>query len=142
MGVCVTDKSIGMNAKLKRLKRRYEYAKKEYEDALKDYESSEELRLAAIHEPKVNLLNIMHWSAYMQGARKAFLYVMEHDKDYDNKVYRDAVFKLITSDLRYMGMFLIENHTICFRNHKRDKKGKLVSCEAYFAEKITLYREV
>lgn len=131
-----------MDAKLKRLKRHYEYAKAEYEKALKNHESSEELRLAAIHEPKVNVLNIMHWSAYMQGARKAFLYVMEHEKDYDSKVYRDAVFNLITSDLRYMGMFLTESHTICFRNHKRDKKGKLISCEAYFAEKITLYREV
>lgn len=122
--------------------RKLEYYKERYLDALKAFESEEELRLAALHEPKVNLLNIQHWSAYMQGARRAFLYLMEHENDYDNKIYRDAVFRLITSDLRYMGMFLTESHTICFRNHKRDKKGKLVSCEAYFAEKITIYKEV
>lgn len=122
--------------------RTLEYYKERYLDALKAFESEEELRLAALHEPKVNLLNIQHWSAYMQGARRAFLYVMEHEHDYDNNIYRDAVFRLITSDLRYMGMFLTESHTICFRNHKRDKKGKLVSCEAYFAEKITIYKEV
>lgn len=119
-----------------------EYYKEKYLEALKHFESEEELRLAALHEPKVNLLNIQHWSAYMQGARRAFLYVMEHGDDYDNKVYRDAVFRLITSDLRYMGMFLTESHDICYRNHKRDKKGKLISCEAYFAEKIVIYKEV
>lgn len=122
--------------------RKLEYHKERYLEALKEFESEEELRLAALYEPKVNLLNIQHWSAYMQGARKAFLYVMEHGDDYDNKVYRDAVFRLITSDLRYMGMFLTESHTICFRNHVQNKKGKLISVEAYFAEKVTIYREV
>lgn len=122
--------------------RNLEYYKEKYLEALKHFESEEELRLAALHEPKVNLLNIQHWSAYMQGARRAFLYVMEHGDDYDNKVYLDAVFRLITSDLRYMGMFLTESHDICYRNHKRDKKGKLISCEAYFAEKVVIYKEV
>ena len=122
--------------------RNLEYYKEKYLEALKHFESEEELRLAALHEPKVNLLNIQHWSAYMQGARRAFLYVMEHGDDYDNKVYRDAVFRLITSDLRYMGMFLTESHDICYRNHKRDKKGKLISCDAYFAEKVVIYKEV
>ena len=122
--------------------RNMEYYKEKYLEALKHFESEEEIRLAALHEPKVNLLNIQHWSAYMQGARRAFLYVMEHGDDYDNKVYRDAVFRLITSDLRYMGMFLTESHDICYRNHKRDKKGKLISCEAYFAEKVVIYKEV
>ena len=122
--------------------RNLEYYKEKYLEALKHFESEEELRLAALHEPKVNLLNIQHWSAYMQGARRAFLYVMEHGDDYDNKVYRDAGFLLITSDLRYMGMFLTESHDICYRNHKRDKKGKLISCEAYFAEKVVIYKEV
>lgn len=122
--------------------RNLEYYKEKYLEALKHFESEEELRLVALHEPKVNLLNIQHWSAYMQGARRAFLYVMEHGDDYDNKVYRDAVFRLITSDLRYMGMFLTESHDICYRNHKRDKKGKLISCEAYFAEKVVIYKEV
>lgn len=122
--------------------RKLEYYKEKYLEALKHFESEEEHRLAALHEPKVNLLNIQHWSAYMQGARRAFLYVLEHGDDYDNKVYRDAVFRLITSDLRYMGMFLTESHDICYRNHKRDKKGKLISCEAYFAEKIVIYKEV
>ena len=129
-------------AKQSKAERKLERCKNLYLEALKAFESEEELRLAALHQPKVNLLNIQHWSAYMQGARKAFLYIMEHEGDYDNKVYRDAVFRLITSDLRYMGMFLTESHDICYRNHKRDKKVKLISCEACFAEKVVLYKEV
>lgn len=129
-------------AKQSKAERKLERCKNLYLEALKAFESEEELRLAALHQPKVNLLNIQHWSVYMQGARKAFLYIMEHEGDYDNKVYRDAVFRLITSDLRYMGMFLTESHDICYRNHKRDKKGKLISCEAYFAEKVVIYKEV
>lgn len=122
--------------------RNLERRKRDYLEALKQFESEEEQRLAALHEPKVSLNNIIQWSAYMQGARKAFLYMMEHESDYDNKIYRDAVFKLITSELRYMGMFLTQSNEICFRNHKRDKKGKLVSVEAYFAEKVIIYKEV
>ena len=87
-------------AKQSKGERRLERFNRDYIEALKAFESEEELRLAALHEPKVSLLNIQHWSAYMQGARKAFLYIMEHEGDYDNKVYRDAVFRLITSDLR------------------------------------------
>ena len=129
-------------AKQSKAERKLERCKNLYLEALKAFESEEELRLAALHQPKVNLLNIQHWSAYMQGARKAFLYIMEHEGDFGNKVYRDAVFRLITSDLRYMGIFLTESHEICFRNQKRDKKGKLISCEAYFAEKFVIYKEV
>ena len=38
--------------------RNLEYYKEKNLEALKAFESEEELRLAALHEPKVNLLNI------------------------------------------------------------------------------------
>lgn len=123
-------------------KKRLETYKRLYLEALKSFESEEELRLAALHQPKVSLLNIHHWSAYLQGARKALLYILEHGDEFDNKVYLNAVLKLATSDLRYTGMFITQSHPICFRNHQRDKKGKLISVEAYFAEPITIYQEV
>lgn len=50
--------------------------------------------------------------------------------------------RLITSDLRYMDMFLTKSHEMRFKNHQHDKNGKLVKVEAYFAEKVTVYREV
>ena len=128
--------------KSSKAKKHLEYCKKEYLKALEHFESCEEERLAALHEPKVNLQNIIQWSAYMQGARQALLWMLEHEDEFDNKVYKQAALKLITSELRYVGMFLTQQNQICFRNHKRDKKGKLVSVEAYFAEAVTVYREI
>lgn len=127
-----------------RAKKRLEMCKRLYLDALKSYESEEEQRLAALYQPKVSLNNILHWSAYLQGARKAFLMMHEtyKAKKGEDAIYTDAVFKLIISDLRYTGMFLTQSNPICYRNHKRDKKGKLISVEAYFAEPVTIYREV
>ena len=130
----------------KRSLKRLEYCRKAYLDALKTYEQDEELRLAMTHEVKVNLRNVHDWSVYMQGARRAFIVyreLMESTKhDRDKGVYMDAIHRLITSDLRYTGMFLAGDYTICYRNHKRDKKGKLVSCEAFFADKVEVYRDV
>ena len=119
-----------------------EYYKEQFLEYAKAVEDEEELRLATTFELKVNLSRIQHYSAYMQGARMAILKMSEHVDDYDSKVYRDAAFKLITSDLRHVSMWMTESNPICFRNHKRDKKGKLVSVEAYFAEPVTIYRDV
>lgn len=52
----------------------------------------------------------------------------------ENKVYRDAELRLITKDKRSMQLWLEGTHRIGYRNHERDKKGKLVRCEAYFIE--------
>lgn len=123
-------------------KKNLEICKREYLKALEHFESCEEERLAALHEPKVNLQNIIQWSAYMQGARQALLWMLEHEDEFAGKVYKQAALKLITSELRYVGMFLTQQNQICFRNHKRDKKGKLVSVEVYFAEAVTIYREI
>ena len=122
--------------------RKLEYYKQRYLDALKDFVTEEELRLASLEEPKVNLHNIRYYSAYYNGARKAFSVLGDSRLEYREKAYKDAVIKLITSDIRYAEIFLTGAHDLCFRNHKRDKKGKLISCEAYFAEKVTIYKEV
>lgn len=130
----------------KRSFKRLEYCRKAYLDALKAYEQDEELRLAMLNEAKVDLRRIHDWSVYMQGARQGFILfrqLLEDSKGHrDNTVYTDAVYKLVTSDLRYTGMFLAGGYQICYRNHKRDKKGKLVSCEAFFADKVEVYRDV
>ena len=136
----------GNSSITKRSLKRLEYCRKAYFDALKTYEQDEELRLAMLNEAKVNLRKIHDWSVYMQGARRAFILYRELLDDSkgrrDNMVYTDAIHKLITSDLRYTGMFLSGDYTICYRNHQRDKKGKLISCEAFFADKVEVYRDV
>ena len=80
-------------AKQSKAERKLERCKNLYLEALKAFESEEELRLAALHQPKVSLLNIQHWSAYMQGARKAFLYIMEHEGDYDTPALKAHSFR-------------------------------------------------
>ena len=42
-----------------------------------------------------------------------------------------AIVNLLISDLKNVQEYLLGTN-ICFRNHVRDKKGKLMSCEAYF----------
>ena len=129
----------------KKNEKRLKKAEKEYLEALKAYERDEELRLAMIHQPKVNLQNIMYYSAYMQGARMAVVrfgeMYMPKSKS-EEAVYSRAVFKLITSNIRYTALFLAGCHDICYRNHKRDNRGKLESVEAFFAEPKVVYSEV
>lgn len=122
--------------------RMLEYYKKMFLEYAKRCEADEEMRLATEYEIKVNLLNIRDYSAFLQGARRVMCYWSEYEHTQDNKAFKDAIVRLITSDLRYMGMFLTESHEMRFKNHQYDKKGKLVKVEAYFAEKVTVYREV
>ena len=83
--------------------------------------------------------NLHEWSNRMQGAREMLIKLYEDDKMIlplgvkrsEDKVYTKAIVDLLASDLRYVQEYLLGTN-IGFRNHIRDKKGKLVSCEAYF----------
>ena len=83
--------------------------------------------------------NLHEWSERMQGAREMLVKLYEDDKIIfplgvkrsEDRVYTKAIVNLLASDLRYIQEYLIGTN-IGFRNHVRDKKGKLVSCEAYF----------
>ena len=83
--------------------------------------------------------NLHEWSNRMQGAREMLIKLYEDDKmilplgvkRYEEMVYTKAIVNLLISDLRNVQEYLLGTN-IGFRNHVRDKKGKLVSCEAYF----------
>ena len=83
--------------------------------------------------------NLHEWSERMQGAREMLVKLYEDDKMIlpvcekrsEDMVYTKAIVNLLASDLRYVQEYLLGTN-IGFRNHIRDKKGKLVSCEAYF----------
>ena len=83
--------------------------------------------------------NLHEWSERMQGAREMLIKLYEDDKmilpvgvkRYEEMVYTKAIVNLLINDLRNVQEYLIGTN-IGFRNHVRDKKGKLVSCEAYF----------
>ena len=75
----------------------------------------------------------------MQGAREMLTKLYEDDniifplglKRSEERVYTKAIVNLLISDLRNVQEYLLGTN-IDFRNHVRDKKGKLISCEAYF----------
>ena len=83
--------------------------------------------------------NLHEWSNRMQGAREMLIKLYEDDnmilplglKRSEDMVYTKAIVNLLISDLRNVQEYLIGTN-IGFRNHVRDKKGKLISCEAYF----------
>ena len=133
-------------AALKRLER----AKAEYMDAMRAFQTEEEIRLALQHDVVVNLRNVQMYSAYYNGARRAF--AMMADRNYftqqkygrnkaEDDVYKKAIFDLITEDIRKTEMFM-SGADIGFCNHKEDKKGKLTKCDAYFFEEYTLRKKI
>ena len=85
--------------------------------------------------------NLHIWSNRMQGAREMLIKLYEDDKMIlplgvkrsEDIVYTKAIVNLLAIDLRNVQEYLLGTN-IGFRNHVRDKKGKLVSCEAYFVK--------
>ena len=83
--------------------------------------------------------NLHEWSERMQGAREMLIKLYEDDKMIlplgvkrsEDIVYTKAIVNLLAIDLRNVQEYLLGTN-IGFRNHIRDKKGKLISCEAYF----------
>ena len=85
--------------------------------------------------------NLQEWSERMQGAREMLIKLYEDDKMIlplgvkrsEDIVYTKAIVNMLAIDLRNVQEYLLGTN-IGFRNHVRDKKGKLVSCEAYFVK--------
>ena len=83
--------------------------------------------------------NLHEWSERMQGAREMLIKLYEDDKmilpvgvkHSEHRVYTKAIVNLLASDLKNVHEYLLGTN-IGFRNHVRDKKGKLIRCEAYF----------
>lgn len=118
---------------------------KEQEDKIiKQAQDILERRMAVETGINVNLHNIIHYGAYLQGARqtaeKLIPYVMQNYRG-DDKVYIKAELDLMTSSKRNMQLWL-DGTQMRYRNHKQDKKGKLESVEAYFIEYRNVIQEV
>lgn len=93
-----------------------------------------------IMEKRNNVFENLHeWSERMQGAREMLIRLYEDykmilplgAKRSEDRVYTKAIVNLLASDLKNIQVYLLGTN-FGFRNHIRDKKGKLVSCEAYF----------
>jgi hypothetical protein len=130
--------------------RRLERAKAEYMDAMRAFQTEEEIRLALQHDVVVNLRNVQMYSAYYNGARRAFAMMADPDSfiyqhygkiKSEDGVYKKAIFDLITEDIRKTEMFM-SGENIRFCNHEIDKKGKLKKCDAYFYEEYIIRKKI
>ena len=114
-----------------------------YRKELEKYIHEEEIQ-AALEQPiRLNLTNVRQYSAYYQGARAGLIKAMEWSMmrmKGEEKVYVQAELDLIKKDLRHAEMFL-SGQPIRYRNHERKGK-KLIKCEAYFFERVTIDIEV
>lgn len=112
---------------------------------LERYANAEALSFAEQNEIKPNLQNIVYYGAYLDGAR-ATLNRLRADargkinlsgvKGAEGAIYDDAILQLIAIDKHHTNMYLERRYEIQFRNHQRNKKGRLTSVEAYFAKVI------
>ena len=97
-------------------------------------------KAAAARTQRVDVRKLYAYSAYLQGAMAAILtFCEEFPQIFGGKdaAYNKAVVELATASLRNTDLFLTKEHEIRFRNHVKDKKGKCVKCEAYFADRVT-----
>lgn len=86
--------------------------------------------------------NLIEWSYKMQGAREMLQHLRdEHQRgariDLDpaphgeGKVFTEAIFDLVLKSLDNTDKYL-QGRKIGYCNLQRDKKGKLIHCDAYF----------
>lgn len=102
-------------------------------------------RLAATLDYSHNMHQLTTYSAYLQGARTALLaFADEFPQIFKGKeaAYNKAIVKLATASLRSVDLYLSKEYEIHFRGHERDKKGKCINCEAYFAQRVTVSKEI
>jgi hypothetical protein len=104
-----------------------------------------ERRLAVENEIKVSAQNVIYYGAYYSGALASAMKIIDELKANkprgEDWIYKQAEWDLITKSKRNMQLFL-DGQEARFRNHKRNKKGKLESCEMYFVERRTLLTEL
>lgn len=98
----------------------------------------EVLRREAAENPvPVKMGMLVRYSAYLQGARRMAQTLAERfPQMFGGKdgVYTKAEMMLVLSSLRATDLFLSGECEVRYRGHVRDRKGKLVECEAYFAD--------
>jgi len=105
-----------------------------------------ERRMAVEKDIKVNLQHISMYAAYYQGAIMAVKEVTKrllngNKPKKDDWIYIKAEWDLITSSKRNMQLWL-DSTEMCYRNHRRNRKGKLESVECYFVERKNIIQEI
>lgn len=105
----------------------------------------ERAKLFAVeHEIKINVQRLAMYASYYQGARMIGVKVLEGIQNRkpkgDDWVYLEAEWRLYTESVRNMQLYM-DGYEVRYRNHQKDKRGKLIRCEAYFVERRTVFTE-
>ena len=93
----------------------------------------------------IDIRRVQQYSAYLQGARsatEAFVKCFPQITKGKDAPYNKAIIELALSSKRNMDLFLTGEYEIRFRNHKNDRRGQCIECEAYFARLTTTIEEV
>ena len=80
-------------------------------------------------------MNLQLWSEYINGARAAVVKMVDEyvkaNRPPRDKPYIEAEMRYIMESKDNMWRWLSGKGDFRYRGHKRDKRGKLVYCEAY-----------
>ena len=116
---------------------------KQNNKAAHDFEAIRQASTAA--NTQIDLRRVQQYSAYLQGAMaatEAFVKCFPQITKGKDAPYNKAIIELALSSKRNMDLFLTGEYEIRFRNHKNDRRGKCIECEAYFARLTTTIEEV
>lgn len=112
---------------------------KQNNKASHDFEAIRQAATAA--NTQIDLRRVQQYSAYLQGAMAAtdaFVKCFPQIIKGKDSPYNKAIIELAISSKRNMELFLTGEYEIRFRNHKNDRRGKCIECEAYFARLTTI----
>lgn len=107
----------------------------------------ERARMFAVeHEVKISVQRLAMYASYYQGARDMGQHLLERiitdsKPKGDDWIYIAAEWRLLLSSKRNCQLYL-DGTEIRYRNHKSDKKGKLISVEAYFVQRREVVTEI
>lgn len=85
----------------------------------------------------INEMHLVKYAEFMHGIRCAFEFIgykraIPIQKCQFSEVYQRAVFNLIMENNINLHDYMTDRYDIRFKDHKRDKRGRLVSVVAYF----------
>lgn len=106
----------------------------------------ERAKLFAVeHDIKINVQRLAMYASYYQGAREIGVKVLNSIPQLrstrgEEWLYLEAEWRLYTESVRNMQLYM-DGYEVRYRNHQKDKRGKLIRCEAYFVERRTIFTE-
>ena len=116
------------------------------EEEIKEDEAAREAAIKLYYAGvKVSLHSVRYYSAYCQALREAYEKLFPQiiaSLRGDEKVYKKAEYDLCMSCMNACDDYHVGTYRRCYKDHVRDKKGKLIKCTAYFYKETTIKTEI